>query len=223
MLEDGQNNELLNTRKHLMHNGNWVSAMYVVGRKLPWTGFHTCCGNTEHFSLYCADLRARVEFSHLLYDHNEEMRLAPIKLAAGKKRQEEWREDKRLAAEKKKRIGRGEEEKKGGMGEVSSAVASIAAAKAQYEDEEEDERNDKHFFMKDDWKRARGLPVKEVKKEFSEEFGSDENALFEMRMAKVKPSDISMVVATMKRNPENHVSFAFPLLFVYSNSHRNIF
>ena len=61
----------------------------------------------------------------------------------------------------------------------------------------------KHFFMSKEWKKKKGI-WREPKMNDSETAGVNENDLFELRMRRVKPSDLSMVVSTMRKNPDNH-------------------
>ena len=64
------------------------------------------------------------------------------------------------------------------------------------------EYEEKHFFASASWKKEHGI-FREPKS-VSETQGVDEKDLYELRMRRVKSSDISMVVSTMRKNPENH-------------------
>ena len=58
--------------------------------------------------------------------------------------------------------------------------------------------------MSKEWKIRKGIWREPKADTFDEAHGADENDLYEHRMRMVKPSDISMVVGTMRKNMDNH-------------------
>jgi len=48
-----------NPRKHLLHNGKWITKEFLNRKHVPRTGLWACCGDTNPNTLYCPSLDAR--------------------------------------------------------------------------------------------------------------------------------------------------------------------
>jgi len=68
---DDEISDEVNPKLHLMHNGTWVPKQWSAGRHIDRTGVWSCCGETEHFSMYCESLEAREEYKARLQLEDE--------------------------------------------------------------------------------------------------------------------------------------------------------
>jgi hypothetical protein len=60
-----------NPNLHLLHNGVWLKPMYEVGRLMANTNEWSCCGEFEHYSLYCSSIKRRYDYAKAIADGNQ--------------------------------------------------------------------------------------------------------------------------------------------------------
>lgn len=60
--DDEISDDKVNPKLHLMHNGTWIPKQWSAGRHIERTGVWSCCGEMEHFSMYCESLQVRMDY-----------------------------------------------------------------------------------------------------------------------------------------------------------------
>ena len=53
----------VNPKANLMHRGRFIKKEYKLGRAVPFTGLWSCCGFTEHLSMYCPSVFDRQDMT----------------------------------------------------------------------------------------------------------------------------------------------------------------
>ena len=81
---DDEISDKVNPKLHLMHNGTWIPKQWSAGRHIERTGVWSCCGEMEHYSMYCESLQVRMEYKARLQLEDERKEEEIVKISKRK-------------------------------------------------------------------------------------------------------------------------------------------
>jgi len=82
--DDEEMSNVVNPKLHLMHNGTWIPKQWSAGRHIERTGVWDCCGEMEHYSMYCESLQVRMDYKARLQLEDERKEEEIVKISKRK-------------------------------------------------------------------------------------------------------------------------------------------